>query len=312
MLKHFANKGQQMKIMMTGTGGFIGRNLDEYLAEKHTVLAVKRSELDLLDAVAVEKYISEHQIDLIIHCAAIGGSRKTNYDRNSVDIVEQNLRMFFNLERCLSSKMRMIHFGSGAEYDREHWQHKMPEEYFEEHVPTDSYGYAKYIISKYTERRDNIVCLRILGLFGKYEDYRFKFISNAIVKNLLHMPIIINQNVVFDYLYIDDFLKIIEYFIEISPSKSHYNITPTQSIDLLTVANIINQISNFKSEICILKEGMNSEYTGDNSRLMNELGAFSFTEYYHAIDNLYKYYAQIIETLDISTIKDDPYIRSCQ
>jgi nucleoside-diphosphate-sugar epimerase len=300
-----------MNILITGAGGFIGRNLKEYLSPNYKIFATTHDDLELLDEKAVEEYVNDYTIDVIVHCAAIGGSRKANYDPGSTDVVEKNLRMFFNLERCLTPNMRMIHLGSGAEYDRHQWRRKMPETFFDRHVPSDCYGYAKYLISKYIGFRDNIVCLRLFGVFGKYEEYHFKFISNAVVKNLLHMPITINQNVVFDYLYIDDLVKIVELFIRQIPIYNYYNITPTLSIDLITIAEIINTISDYKSDIIVLHEGLNSEYSGDNSRLLAEYSSISFKEYQVAIEELLFYYRSILTTIDKATIRSDPYLHNC-
>lgn len=301
-------------IMVTGAGGFVGRNLEEYLSKKeqYKVFAVKRTNLNLLDECAVKNYIKDNEINIIIHCANVGGSRKTNYDVGNVDFVEQNLRMFFNLQRCLTPDMHMIHFGSGAEYDRGNYKPKMSEEYFDKHVPTDAYGYSKYVMSKCIENSANITCLRIFGLFGKYEDYRFKFISNAVVKNILKMPIVINQNVIFDYLYIDDFCKMVEPFIENISQHRHYNITPTESIDLVSIAKIINNISDYTSEIVIVNAGMNTEYSGDNCKIKSELGDFTFTEYEQSIRQLYEHYKSVIDDLDLETVKNDPYIKQCK
>ncbi len=301
-----------MNILITGAGGFIGRNLSEYLADRSHVFAAGYGDLDLLDESAVKEYIEKNRIEVIIHCAAVGGSRKSNYDLNRIDIVEKNLRMFFNLQRCLTPDMRMIQLGSGAEYDRLHWRPKMPEDYFDQHVPGDSYGYSKYVISKYLDNTVNITCLRIFGLFGKYEDYRYKFISNAIVKNLVRMPIVIYQNVLFDYLYIDDLVRIIEQVIHEMPARKHYNVTPAESIDILTVAGIINQVSDFKSEIRVLSDGMNTEYTGDSSRLLSELGDFKFTGYREAIAALFRYYQTVLDALDVKAVQSDAYLESCR
>jgi len=300
-----------MNILITGAGGFVGRNLSEFLRTRYKVFSAKKQELNLLDFKAVEEYIKSNKINFIIHCAASGGARTTNYDNDNFDVVDNNIRMFFNLERCLTPEMRMIHFGSGAEYDRPNWCHKMPEDYFDKNVPQDSYGYAKYIISKYIDKTDNITCFRILGLFGKYEDYRYKFISNAIIKNLLKMQIIINQNVFFDYLYIKDFLNIIDYFILNKPKHKHYNITPTNSIDLVSIAEIINQISSFKSEIIVKNPGLNNEYSGDNSRLLSDLTNFEFTSYKDAISELYNYYKVHLHHMDIDAVKQDHFLKYC-
>jgi GDP-L-fucose synthase len=301
-----------MNILITGAGGFIGRNLKEFLSPKYNIFAATHDDLELLDDKAVEEYVNGHLIDVIIHCAAVGGSRKTNYDPGSTDVVEKNLRMFFNLERCLKQEMRMIHLGSGAEYDRRHWRHKMDEDYFDQYVPSDSYGYSKYLISKYIKKKHNIICLYLFGVFGKYEDYRFKFISNAIVKNLLHMPICINQNVVFDYLDINDLGNVIEHFLGEIPSHKHYNVTPTKSIDLIALADIINNISNFQSDIVILHDGLNMEYSGDNSRLLNEYPSIVFESYQSSIKKLFHYYSNVLHTLDISSMHNDPFLEYCQ
>lgn len=300
-----------MQILITGAGGFVGSNLHDVLKEKHTVFALKHQDLDLLDANAVKQFMGKHSIDFVLHCANEGGSRKTNYDQGGNSVVAHNLRMFFNLVRCMTPKMRMIHLGSGAEYNRKYYQPKMKESYFDQYPPDDDYGYSKYVISKYIEKCPDIMCLRIFGLFGKYEDYRYKFISNAIVKNLLKMPIVINQNVTFDYLYIDDFCKIVEKFMQPGTYKSFYNITPTHSIDLIGIAHIINDIGKYKSEVIVLNEGVNTEYSGDNSVLLQVMGDFEFESYGNSIKKLYEYYQTVLSTLDVDSVKEDCYLKAC-
>lgn len=303
------------KIFITGSGGFVGRNLAEYFdqkSEKGTVFAPEKDEVDLLDSDAVKKYLNENKFDLVIHCATVGGTRKTGYDAGSSDVVSCNLRMFLNLARCLTPGMRMINMGSGAEYDHRAYTPKMKEDYFDINVPADQYGFSKYAISKYVEKTDNILSLRMFGLFGKYEDYTFKFISNAIVKNLLGLPIVINQNVSFDYLYISDFVQVIERLADHAPKYRHYNVTPTLSIDLLSIAKIINQAGGAQSEIRVVNPGFNREYTGDNARLLSEFPDLRFTAYSDAIKELYSYYKDNIGKLDLAVVKADPYIKNCR
>lgn len=300
-------------ILVTGAGGFIGQNLAEYLQAKgFDVLAPSQQELDLTDNLAVEAFFAAHQIETIVHCATIR-REGTDYPPNTC---EYNLRMFFNLERMLKPKMRLISLGSGSEYDRCAWRRKMPEDYFGRRVPSDGHSYAKYLISKYIELKKDpaLVCFRLFGVFGKYEDYRYKFISNAIVKNLLGLPITINQNVIYDYLYIVDFCRIIERFISLSnpTGRTVYNVTPTEPIDLISLARMINKASGRQSEIKVLNEGIGVEYSGDNSRLLAELGDFRFTAPEKAIAELIVYYRSILGSLDAETVKKDPYLGYAQ
>ena len=240
----------------------------------------------------------------------MGGSRRAKDGAEETDVVEKNLRMFLNVARCLRPDQRMIHLGSGAEYARGHYQPKMPETYFDSFVPADHYGYSKYAISKQIENMPNVLCLRVFGIYGQYEDYRFKFISNAIVKNLLGMPITIVQNTIYDYLYMPDFVQLVQIIIgrDRWPYR-HMNITPEVPVDLLTLARCINEASEFPSEINVLISGWKEPYSGSNQRLLDVVGSFQFTSPSNAIRELAAYYRREIGNLDVETVKADPYLR---
>src|SRR3989344_7718025 len=217
------------RIMITGAGGFIGRNLKEYLQDRYPVLGPPHNKLDLLQENSVRKYIVQNKVDVIIHCANVGGGRDTV---GKGDIVSENLRMFFSLARNSEFFEKMIFFGSGAEYDKSRPIAMVKETDFDKMIPGDDYGFTKYICSKYIQQSENIIELRLFGVFGKYENCYFKFISNAIVKNIFKLPIIINQNVHFDYLFVNDLVKIVEYFLSHSSRYKDYNLTRGETIDL--------------------------------------------------------------------------------
>ena len=99
-----------------------------------------------------------------------------------------------------------------------------------------------------------------------------------------------NQNVFFDYTYINDFVRIVDYFINHKAKHKFYNIGRGKKIDILTIANKINKISNKKSKITIKNMGLNNEYTCDNSRLVNELKKFNFTDFDKSLVELYNWY----------------------
>ena len=297
-----------MNIFITGSNGFIGSHLKEYLNKSYSKynLFTPSKELDLSDELAVDDYILGNKIDIIIHLANKGGDRTTLDMKN---ITEYNLRIFFNIAKHEKNVKKIISFGSGAEYGKHKPIVDVCEEDYNLSSPLDEYGFYKSITSRYIEKSDNIVQLRVFGAYGEYENYRYKFISNAIVKNLLQLPIVINKNVYFDYIYIDDLLKIIDCFVHNDTKEKIYNATTGKKIDLITLANLVNETSDFKSEIKILNDGLNNEYTSNNERIMKELKNFEFTSHKKAIQKMREYFKANLEKLDKESIINDPYLK---
>ncbi len=271
-------------ILLTGSGGFIGKNLKEHLEYKYTLLCPRSYELDLRNTAAVQNYFNNNKIDFIIHCATKGGARGVIDDKS---VVEENLAMFNNLKSCLNNN-RMIVFGSGAQYNKSQPLKKVKEKDLGISLPPDTYGYSKYLIAKEVEKTENILCLNIFGCYGKYE-LESRFPAYAITRNLQKQPVIIDKNVVFDYLYIEDLCRIVSHFIENKPKGKVLNITPSQSISLLEIAQMINSYSEYKSDISIKEEGLNNEYTGSNSLLMNEVKDFKFTSYEEGLKDYFNF-----------------------
>ncbi len=273
------------KILITGGSGFIGRNLAEIFAGRYQVLAPSRQELDLIDDAAVHAYLRAHRFDVVVHAATGRSNRKTT----APNLFKNNCRMFFNFARNQHLYGRMLHTGSGAEFGVR--TPRMPESFFDNCVPTDDYAFAKYIAAKYTEAvSGNIYNLRVFGVFGKYEFWDVRFISNAICRVLFDIPISMRQNVLFDYLYIDDLAELVAWFIDHEPKHKTYNICRGETYDLLSLAQMVADISGKNPPIKVQHDGLAPEYSGDNSRLLGEIGEFRFTPMKESICDLYAWY----------------------
>lgn len=272
-------------VLLTGSGGFIGKNLKQYLQGKYNLLTPRSFELDLCDANAVNKYFNENEIDFIIHCGSTGGARGIQ-DRDTT--IEDNLAMVDNLIHAKRDDVRIILFGSGAMYDKSRPICKAKESTIGEILPYDLYGQSKMLIAQKIKDRKDVVCLNIFACYG-YGEKENRFPSFAINCAINNKPIEINQNVVFDYLFVEDMQKIIEYFIENVPQDNIINITPTQSISLKEIAEIVNSIAPKPVEIVIKNSVMNNEYTGDNSLLLKNFPEMKFTSMHEGLKKLYQY-----------------------
>ena len=276
-------------ILLTGGSGSIGRNIHEsFLVDKYNVLSPSSLELNVADEKSVADYLHKHTVDVVIH-AAVKPSHRNAKDFSNIFYI--NTRMFFNLERYKEYFEKILVIGSGAIYDNRNYQPKMKEDSWKEHIPVDEHGYCKYVCEKVIAHCSNIYDLRVFGIFGKYEDYAIRFISNAICKVLFDLPISIKQNRKFDYLYVNDFMPILDWFVQNEPKYQAYNITPDSSISLYDLAVIVREVAGKPLHpIVISQEGMGLEYSGDNSRLKSEFD-LNLTPLALAIRDLYIWYS---------------------
>jgi GDP-L-fucose synthase len=283
------------RVFISGTGkvGFIGNNLTEAFKDKYKLFTPVKDELDLTDHEAISRYFDKNKVDIVIHSAS-----------SINDILGNDLKMFFSIEKHKKSVEKIIYFGTGAEFDKRFDIVKASEEDIGKRIPVDGYGLAKYIMNAYTRRTNNIYNLRFFGIFGKYEDWTYKFISNLCCKALFDLPLTIRRECCFDYIYVDDLPNVVEWFIENEPDHHDYNFVSGKPVLLTEIADMIKDISGKNLDIILLDhEGRNCEYTASNDRLRKQLPWFEPTPIYIAIDKLYAWYSNNLATIDIDILR---------
>lgn len=295
------------KILITGGSGFIARSAYEYFSNAYftplekNIYSVTRQELDILDEKQVFDFLKSNQFDIIINGATYDPVPDFS-TKDSSRTLEMNLKMFFNLIRCKDYFGKMIHFGTGAEFGSENWKPLMNEDYYYKHIPTKQYDLAKHIMTQYTYQTDNVFNLRIFGLYGKFDDWRYRFISNACCKAALDLDITIKNNRRIDYLYIDDLMKAVKWVIETSPDHNVYNVCTSCCTPYEEIAKTIIKISKKDIKIKFTEsnhwsDNLDSEYSGDNSLMKEEM---KFTprgvDYY--LPQLYTWYDKQKHNID--------------
>ena len=277
-----------MKLLLTGASGFIGKNIYENWRDTYHILAPGHSELDLTDEELVFRYLQRERPDIVIHAAT---TNIVAHPERTAHLAESDLRMFFSLANGAQFYDKMLYFGSGAEYDSRHYIPQMPESYFGAHIPADAYGFAKYIMARTAETSSNIFDLRLFGVFGKYEDWSRRFISNLIYFGLTGQELHMGPNMYFDYLYIQDLLPVLEWFLHHSPKYHSYNVCSGRRMELYRLGCMVCECLHLDPNLLHCAPGWKPEYTGDHTRLLEELGTeLVLTPMKTAIQDLVRYY----------------------
>lgn len=256
-------------ILLTGGSGFVGSNVLPFLEEKYNVLAPTRAELDVRSMESLEKYIARNKFDVIIHLASpspVRSAQCDSYER----LFEDCLKIFMNLYTIRDFCEKIIYSGSGAEYDKRQDIINASEEEIGKNIPIDDYGRAKFIMNEMARSSNNIYNLRIFGCYGPKE-YDSKFITHAIKCGLENEKITIRQDCYFDYLYVDDYARYLEYCIENQLRYHDYNASSGTRIRLSTIAQKVKEQLGLKQEIVINRPGLNKEYTASNERIISEM-----------------------------------------
>lgn len=285
-----------MRILLTGASGFIGRHLREAWEGLHDLQAPSHADLDLLDPEAVEEALRAFQPDVVVHAATWDATASSLKDPEQV--LDANLRMYLALDRSRRHFGRLIYFGSGAEFDRAHWRPGMAEPEFGMHLPTDAYGFSKYVMERMHRPGEPVLNLRLFGVFGPHEDWRVRFISNICCRALHGLPLALRQNRRFDYTWIGDVVDLTSRFLQGPLEAGTLNLCAGAPVALLDIAERVRILAGEDLPIQVAAPGMGPEYSGSNARLQHVLGPVAFTPLEEGIQALWEWYRPRISHID--------------
>lgn len=235
-----------MKILITGSNGYIAQKIISNLHEEHFLIKVCRQDFDLRNPSSTNKFFnkfSDEYFDCVIHTAISGGNR---LKKDCYDDLCGNLKMFNNLVVNKNKFRKLINLGSGAET----------------YGLNTYYGLSKKIISKIIEDNFNFYNLKIFAVFDEDEDER-RFIKTNIKKYIRKKPMEIFENKMMDFFYMKDFLKIIKLYTESSIDlPKQIECCYKEKYHLYDICEIINSLSDHKVNIMHNQNKIAENYIG--------------------------------------------------
>jgi len=255
-----------MKILITGGNGDLAKMIKRHLLyTDYEITNLSRFELNVLSEFEIENYLKFHEYDILVHTAILGG-RRTKEDNG--DVTHNNLLMFENLLKFASKFKMILNFDSAAIYDRNTDILNRKEEDLLT-IPTDYYGFSKYLIYQRSLQYRNIYNLRIFNIFHTHEENE-RFIKNCFNAKKNNTPVTIFEDKYFDFVYEADFVKIVKYYFDNVNNPENLektiNICYEEKYKLSDIAKIIIQTDD-NNKIQILNNNLEKNYSGDDTKL---------------------------------------------
>lgn len=218
-----------MKILITGANGYIGKTLYNSLNTKYDVIPLSRKELDVTNLKQVKDYLKHKYFDVVIHCAVEGGLR---LEPEHSYILDSNLKMYYNLLECKDHFNKFFYFGSGAEEQ------------------DTFYGLSKKVLNQSIQDKDNFHNVRIFAVFDENE-LESKFVKTNIYNYITRKDVQIFQNKYMDFFCMEDLITLIKYCIINDNLPKVIDCSYNHLTTLYNVAEIINELSDYKVNIKI-------------------------------------------------------------
>ena len=253
-----------MKILITGGNGNLAKMIKNVLKNSHEIISPFRSELNILNMKDLEDFLNKNTYDILVH-TAISGGRRTKEENG--DVTHNNLLMFENILHFADRFKMIFNFDSGAIYDREtDILHRKEDDLFT--IPTDYYGFSKYVIYKRSLAYDNVYNFRVFNIFHINEEPD-RFIKTCFISKKNKTPITIFEDKFFDFVYEYDFVKIVEHYVDNCESQEKLektiNICYPDKYTLSDIAKMV--IGDDSVPVEILNGDLKKNYSGDSSKL---------------------------------------------
>ena len=184
------------KVVLTGSNGFIGKNLFEFLKNKFSVYTINEDIFDDKDwYINLKSLLNDYSPDVIYHLGACSNTLET--DTNYI------MKLNFEFTKCLVDYAKLnnipiVYSSSAANYGENGL------------YPSNLYGWSKYTAEQYVISNSGIG-LRYFNVYGPGEEHKGNMASVAYqmyIKNKKNLEVKLFPNKPKrDFVYIDDVIN---------------------------------------------------------------------------------------------------------
>lgn len=235
------------RILLTGSNGFIGKNIKALLGYQYEFIEVSRT--SNYDISNVNSLLQINNIDAVIHCAA-----KTfvpDSFTNPYSFYDFNIKCTLNVaEFCrVKAVSKLIYLNS---YPYGNPEYLPIDETHPIHLHSH-YNKSKQLCEEllfyYLDNITDVVSLRLFNIFGQYQSDNF--LIPTILNQIIHSSNVRVQNLQpkRDYLYIKDVVSLLQKVLTDNNPNGIFNVGSGKSISVGEMIELVAKVVDKKVEV---------------------------------------------------------------
>ena len=262
-----------MRILITGSNGFIGKNLAPYLVHKgHTVEGY-----DYIDG----RFPDPKEYDRVIHLGAISDTTEKDVDKILKQNYEFSIKM---LELCDTFGTTFMYASSASVYGQgKEFKENSPVN------PQSPYAWSKYLFDRFvqsvTEYKINVQCFRFFNVYGPGEEDKgdqksvfHKFKEQAIENGVIEV-FAGSEDIYRDFIHVGDVCQILEKFLTVDATDL-WNIGTGKANSFMYIAELMAKKWSAEVKEIPLPDNLKGQYQyhtqANIEKLSNTIGEYKF------------------------------------
>jgi ADP-L-glycero-D-manno-heptose 6-epimerase len=144
-------------VLVTGTKGFIGKNLEKSLSKEYIVYSINEDIFDITDwTEEIVQKLSDHKLESVFHVGACSNTMETDVNYMMTRNYESTKIIS---DYCSENEIPMIFSSSASNYG------------VNQQYPSNLYGWSKYVAEQYVIQNGG-VALRYFNVYGPGEEHK--------------------------------------------------------------------------------------------------------------------------------------------